>query len=217
MSPRKILLLVVAAAVAVSVAAVIVSSSSSDKAAKAPSRAQSSQLFAGIPQRGDTLGRPDAPVTLVEFADLQCPYCRDFAHAQLPGIVERYVRPGKVRLVFRNFAFLGPDSETAARVAEAAALQGKQSEFVHRFYAEQGTENTGYVTEDFLRKVAGQVGGLDVDRALQQADSSQVAARLARDQAAVRRAGVQGTPTFLLDGKLLSADQVGPALAEATA
>jgi protein-disulfide isomerase len=60
------------------------------------------ELFRGVPQNGITLGSPKAPVTLVEFADLQCPYCADWARDALPTVVQEYVRTGRVRLVFRG-------------------------------------------------------------------------------------------------------------------
>lgn len=77
-------------------------------------------LFGGIEQHGASLGSPTAPVTLVEDADLQCPYCAAWARAALPVVVNRYVRTGKVRLVFSGLTFIGPDSLTALRTVVAA-------------------------------------------------------------------------------------------------
>src|SRR5439155_270723 len=87
--------------------------------------AATQKLFRGIPQKLNVLGNLKAPVTMVEFADLQCPYCRDFAVQALPDIVRRYVRPGKVKLVFSGLAILGSDSERALRATYAAGLQGR--------------------------------------------------------------------------------------------
>jgi protein-disulfide isomerase len=157
-----------------------------------------SALFAGIPQRGTTLGKASAPVHVTEFADLQCPFCRDSALTQLPGIVKRYVRPGKVSLEFRSLAFIGPDSVRAARVAQAAGGQDRLWNFVDLMYRNQGKENTGYATDAYLRRLAGAVPGLDVDRAFAARDGAAVTKRLQSAQAQATRLGVSSTPTFLV-------------------
>ena len=163
-----------------------------------PGAAATSALLAGIPQRGTTLGDPNAPVTVVEFADLQCPFCRDSALTQLPGIVERYVKPGKVGMQFESLAFIGPDSVRAARVAEAAASQDKLWNFVDMMYRNQGKENSGYATDAYLRRLAGAVPGLDVGKAFAARDGGAVTARLEAAQTAATKAGVRSTPTFLV-------------------
>ena len=154
--------------------------------------------FAGIPQSGIALGDPKAPVTLVEFADLQCPFCRQFTSAALPTLVDRYVRAGKLRIEFRNLAFIGPDSQTAAQAAAGAAAQNKLWPFIDLFYANQGEENTGYVTSAFLRKVAAGVRGLDGSRALRDGAGAQASAQLAQARTLATRNGVSSTPSFLL-------------------
>jgi protein-disulfide isomerase len=154
--------------------------------------------FTGIPQHGTALGNPSAPVTLVEFADLQCPFCRQFASAALPTLVDRYVRSGKLRIEFRNLAFIGPDSRTAAQAAAGAAQQNRLWPFIDLFYANQGEENTGYVTSAFLRKVASGVRGLDAARALRDGAGAQAPAQLAQAQTLATRNGVSSTPSFLL-------------------
>ncbi|WP_166175963.1 thioredoxin domain-containing protein [Rubrobacter tropicus] len=73
-----------------------------------------------IPQNGTTLGNADAPVTIRLYEDFQCPACGQFARETLPGVVDRYVRPGDAKLVSETLAFLGPDSVPAARAALAA-------------------------------------------------------------------------------------------------
>ena len=88
-------------------------------------------LLGGIPQHGTTLGNASAPVTLVEFADPQCPYCGLWERNALPDVIDHYVRTGKVRIVFNGLAFVGPDSETALRTALAAAsLRGLANDIV---------------------------------------------------------------------------------------
>ena len=195
----RMLGIALAAAAAIVVVAILVGQGGSDSSNAPPAtKKESSALFAGIPQQGVTLGRAGAPVTIQEFADLQCPYCRQFALGGLPTLVREYVRTGKVRLVFHNVAFLGADSLTARKVAMGAALQNKLWQFIDRFYVNQGEENSGYVTHGFLEKVGGQVHGLDLGKAVA-AGTSPAAARLVRDaEREYRRVGQPGTPAFLI-------------------
>src|SRR5204863_7739648 len=137
-------------AAAVVIIAVLVSSA--DKKKVAPPT-----LFGGIPQQGIVLGNPKAPVTMTEFADLQCPVCRDYTAAVLPTLVRDYVRTGKVKMVFQDLAFLGDDSVTAGRAAAAAGAQNRLWQFADAFYGDQGDENSGYVTDSFVRGVARKV------------------------------------------------------------
>lgn len=161
-------------------------------------QSEAAALFAGIPQDGITLGDPRAPVTLVEFADLQCPFCRDYTAQTLPTLVSEYVRTGKLKMVFRNVAFIGDDSLRAAQMAGAAGLQNRLWEFIDVFYANQGTENTGYVTDEFLRRVGGGVRGLDVDRAMADRPLPEIQRQLNEAQVEWQTSGFQGTPSFLL-------------------
>jgi protein-disulfide isomerase len=159
-------------------------------------QAEVNRVFAGIPQQGIAVGDPDAPVTLVEFVDLQCPFCAQFARNELPELVRRYVRTGKVRMELRVLTFLGEDSLRAGQVAAAAAEQDKGWQFADLFFANQGSENTGYATDEFLREVASGVDGLDVDKALADARGPAATAQLRRAAAAAETLGVSSTPTF---------------------
>jgi protein-disulfide isomerase len=155
------------------------------------------RLLRGIPQRGQTLGRADAPVTLVQYVDLQCPYCAQFDTQALPEVIRRYVRTGKVRLEQRTLAILGADSGTAARWAAAAARQNRLFEFSGVFFANQGQENTGYVTPRFLSRVTHAVGLGPA--AVSAASSSPAAQRLVSDaQRGADALGVDSTPSFAL-------------------
>jgi protein-disulfide isomerase len=185
---------VVALAAVVLVAAIALSSSGGDD--EAPRASAPAASLAGIPQDGWVLGDPDAPVTVEEFADLQCPVCARFSEDALPQLVDEYVRAGRVRLVLRPLAFLGDDSVRGARAAAAAARQDRAWPFVERFYARQGEENSGYATDAFLREVAGGVQGLDVARLLRDREADAVTRDLERAQQDAERLGVQGTPSF---------------------
>ncbi len=153
--------------------------------------------FAGIPQEGTALGSASAPATLTEFADLQCPFCADYARDVLPAIVDRYVRTGRLRLELRLLAFLGDDSLRGGRMAAAAARQDRLWPFVDAFYRSQGAENSGYADDAFLRRAAG-AAGMDVAAALRDRDAPPVSAWLVAAQRDAERVRVQGTPAFSL-------------------
>jgi protein-disulfide isomerase len=158
----------------------------------------SSTLLAGIPQHGLLLGNPSAPVRIVEFADLQCPYCGEFARQALPQLVARYVRTGRVSIEFRNLSFIGPDSVRAGRVAAAAAQQDRLWNFIDLVYLNQGQENSGYATDAYLGRLLEKVPGLDVARALQASREPQALAALDAATTAANESGVNATPSFLL-------------------
>jgi protein-disulfide isomerase len=214
---------VLAAAAVIIIVLIVVSTSGSSKRGSSKGKAigsdQSAQLLGGIPQKGNTLGNPKAPVTIQEFADLQCPFCRNYTIQQFPSIVAKYVKTGKVKMVFENYAFIGPDSLTAARAAEAAGKQNKLWNFIDVFYNNQGTENTSYVTDAFLRKIANG-SGVDGQKMLADTKDPKIDQAIALAQQNAQQAGVNSTPTFLLKkgagpAQKLSADQIDAALAKA--
>ena len=157
--------------------------------------AATAALFRGIPQRLNVLGNPKAPVTMVEFADLQCPFCREYTLNALPTIVKQYVRTGKVKLVFSGMAFLGPDSETALRAAYAAGLQNRLWNVIDLLYRNQGPENSGWVTDGLLRAV-GKAAAVDVGSMMAQSQSTEVQNALAASAQQAASANVNQTPTF---------------------
>ena len=163
-----------------------------------PGQIESNARFAGIPQKGIDLGDPKAPVTMVEFADLQCPFCQEYTTTVFPTLVADYVKTGKVRMEFRNVSILGTDSVRAAQMAGAAGLQNKLWPFIDVFYANQGEEKTGYVTDDFLRKVGSAVNGLDVTKAMNERGIASVQKQLDTAQSLMTENGFQGTPSFLI-------------------
>ncbi len=120
--------------------------SSSPKTASIPSAAATSKLLAGIPQSGGVLGNPKAPVTMQEFADIQCPGCDQYMTSAFPDIVRQYVRTGKVKVMWNGIAFIGPDSEKGLRYVNAAGKQNKLWNVAELLYRNQGAENSGWVT-----------------------------------------------------------------------
>ena len=204
------------------VVAIVVSSGGSNGAKSRPAAAQkaagaipgqkeSAEMLAGIPQTGIHLGSPTAPVRVVEFADLQCPFCREYSLQVLPQLVQDYVRTGKVRMEFRNLSFLGKDSVTAGRAAAAAAQQDKLWNFVDVFYFNQGEENSGYVTPSFLHSIE-KAAGVDPAKADAFAASPASQEPLAEADALANQFAVQSTPTILVGkrGGKLTAVQADP-------
>ena len=174
-------------------------------------------MFRGIPESEGVLGQANAPVTVTEYLDLQCPICANASRTVLPGVVDDYVRTGKVKLEARTLHFIGEDSVRGARVAAGAEQQGKLWPFLEAFYAKQGAENSGYVTDDFLRDVAAEAG-VDAGAALEYADSAAAEKPLTKANEDAAKLKINGTPTFTVqrgDGpvKVVNADQLAAVLA----
>jgi protein-disulfide isomerase len=152
----------------------------------------------GIPQDGTVLGKPTAKVTLIEYADAQCPACRFYSVSVFPAIVNEYIRPGKVKTEYRGYPFIGPDSVKALRFILAAGLQDRLWQFQEALYRYQGGENDGWVTDELIRQRAGEIAGLDVGQLFSDASSDDVT-KAAEDAAAQgQAAGIPGTPTFFI-------------------
>jgi protein-disulfide isomerase len=157
--------------------------------------------LAGIPQSGNALGSETAPVRLLYFGDLQCPYCRDFSLEVLPSVIERWVRPGDLRIEYHALetATGEPDVFLAQQVAAlAAGRQEKAWQFIETFYGEQGEEGTGYVTDRFLERIAAEIRGIDLAQWKRDRSDPELAREVAADEQTAERAGVTGTPSFLI-------------------
>jgi protein-disulfide isomerase len=94
------------------------------------------------------LGDANAPITLEEYADFQCPACGSFARGTIKQIEDKYVANGTVKIVFRHFAFIGEESIRAAEASECANEQGKFWEMYDTLFANQGGENVGDFADD---------------------------------------------------------------------
>lgn len=219
----------IAAAVVVAVLVVISSSGTDDGPAKeagetVAGQTEVAQRFAGIPQDGLSVGDPKAPVTLVEFADMQCPFCAQFARDGLPGLVAEEVKNGTLRVEFQPLAFIGDDSQKMARAIAGAAEQDRAWQAIDLLFINQGQENSGFATDEFMRTTLGAVEGLDVDAALTAGEGAAGTTALNEAQALASRFGVQSTPSFLigktggdlkkLDVKSLDGSEISDAVKE---
>jgi protein-disulfide isomerase len=167
-------------------------------------------MLDGIPQDGVSLGDPDAPVTLVEFADLQCPFCAQWAREALPVYVEDYVRTGQMRIEFRPLTFIGNESQSAAEIAVAAGEQGKAWNAIDLIYRNQGAENSGWFSSEFIAALGRSIPGLDADQMLSDAagDGPQQVIDAAATEA--NEKGIDSTPSFLLGKTGGSLERVQP-------
>jgi protein-disulfide isomerase len=171
-----------------------------DKEQSGPPSGDVQALIDSLHQNGDSIGEADAPETVLEFADLQCPFCRQFAVKEIPQLLEGPVAAGEVKIRFRNWVILGADSETAAAAALAAGEQDRLWNFVEAFYAKQRTENSGYVTDEFLRGIAEEAGVPDLERweADRDVERWREVLKLVNDEA--DGFGFTGTPSFAIEG-----------------
>jgi protein-disulfide isomerase len=157
------------------------------------------RLLRGVPQDGMVLGEPRAKLTLVEFADLQCPTCKAYAEETLPALIRGPVARGEAKLDFRNFTIVGPESTTAGAAALAAGEQGHGWSFVELFYRNQGGEETGYVTDSFLTALARAAGVADIARWNRIRRGDRVLDAVAATTAEAEGLGFTGTPSFALE------------------
>jgi protein-disulfide isomerase len=207
---RRLLTLVGLLAVVIVGAVAYFALRSDDPASPDPAKVAASA--SSVPQHGAVAGNPQAKVSIVEYADLQCPACSAFSRQELPQILNRFVKTGQATFELRHWAILGEQSRTAAAGAVAAAAQDKALQFVEVFYGLQKAENSGYVTPQFLDSIAAQAG-LDVKRFradLAGVDASK-AITVATTEAQLQ--GLQGTPSFIITGpggavRLTGADDV---------
>jgi protein-disulfide isomerase len=160
--------------------------------------AEISRSLRGIPQEELLLGDPEAPVELVEFGDLQCPVCAGYAEEILPPVIENQVRRGEVKIDFRNFTIIGPQSVDAGAAALAAGAQGRGWNFLELIYRNQGRENSGFADDAFLKAVAKAAGVEDVARWNE--DRARLAVEVEETSREAEKLGLEGTPTFAIRG-----------------
>ena len=133
-------------------------------------------------------GNPQGNVTLVEFFDYRCPYCKEVE----PGLEKLVAEDRQLRFIYKEFPVLGPDSEIAARVALAARKQGKYDAF-HRAMM----NTTGHIDEAVIYKVAASAG-LDVDKAKEDMKSPDIDKELKANIELGNLLDIGGTPAFVV-------------------
>jgi protein-disulfide isomerase len=218
---------VIVAAVIVIVVAIVVSSSGGGGAIKPESAAAKAaakhvdSLLAGIPESGNTLGKPSAPITITEYGDLECSVCdvlatpASFTNPEGEAgsgwedeLISQYVRTGKAKLVFKSLETASgsnPDAnafEQQQVAAYAAGLQDKAWYYIELMYNEQGQEDTGYVTESYLEGLAKQIPGLKFTKWMSDRNLASLKNELSADNAegSAVDGGEGSTPTVVIAG-----------------
>jgi protein-disulfide isomerase len=195
------------AAVAVIVALIVISQSGGDDdegGGGTPSNIQGAQQvnaeLSGIPQSGAVLGEPSAPVTVIEFGDPQCTACKFFSESVAPDLISSEVQPGNVKYEFRPYLIIGPDSTPAMTAALAAGDQGRFWNYIQLFYANQGGENSGFVTDDFLTSIARGAGVPDIDQWNTDRNDQKWDATIQQGASQAEGFGFSGTPSVVVQG-----------------
>jgi protein-disulfide isomerase len=150
----------------------------------------------------NTQGDAKAPITVIEYSDFQCPFCKRFHDQVLSRIETDFVKTGKIKLSYKNFAFLGDESRWAAQAAECAADQNRFWDFHELLFTRQVGENVGTFTKDNLILLAKEI---KVDNPAFETclNQDKTLARVQADTNEGNKVGVRGTPSFLINGKLL--------------
>ena len=190
-------------AIIIVVVVIIVVSSGGDSGGDAGNvveKPQVEKLLSGIPQQKTVLGKASAPVTLIEYGDLQCPVCKEFSEEILPPVIEKQVKNGEVKLIYRDFIIIGEESIPAGEAALAAGEQGKGWTFIELFYRNQGEERSGYVTDEFLESIAKGAGIPDIARWNEERKSGKFKKQVTETTNQAGKFGFEGTPSFAIEG-----------------
>ncbi|MBM4262892.1 MAG: DsbA family protein [Deltaproteobacteria bacterium] len=155
-------------------------------------------LLAGL-GKDPSIGAADAPVTITEFSDFQCGYCKKFWAETLPKLKESYIETGKARFVYRHFAIFGKPSQAAAEASVCAGEQNKFWPYHDKLFSNLGK---GFVAEKNLKKIADEIKlePAEFARCLQ---STKIKEKVERETMTASYLGGRGTPMFFVNEKLL--------------
>jgi protein-disulfide isomerase len=177
-----------------------------------PAFAQQRGVFIGVDD-DPMLGSPDAKVLIIEFGDYQCPSCRMFWKDIEPRLKKEYIDTGKVKLVFRDFPLMQshPEALLAAMAVNCAGDQQKYWEYHDKVFREQYNKGDDVIRlkPADLKKWAKDIK-LDPAAFDQCLDSEKYKSEVLKDEADGEAAGVQGTPTFFINGRVMGGAQQYP-------
>ena len=156
------------------------------------------------------LGDPNAPITLVEFGDYQCFFCNRHFQETEAKLVENYINTGKVKMIFKDFTIIGPDSTSAAHATHCANDQGKFWDYHHILYTNWGGENNGWASSENLLKFAQEIN-LDTEQFTQCMLAKSHEAIIDASNQDARTLGLGGTPGFFIIGPNSDVTKLGGA------
>ena len=175
-------------------------SSSGGDASNLVEKPEVEKLLGGLPQSGTTIGKKTAPVKLFEYGDLQCPICKEYSEEILPEVIENQVKKGEVSITYRDFIIIGPQSIPAGEAALAAGAQDKGWSFIETWYRNQGEENSGYATDEFIENMAKYVGVPDLAKWKEEWKSGKYKKQVEATTEQAENLGFGGTPSFSIEG-----------------
>ena len=190
-------------AIIVVVVVIIVAGSGGGDSGGEPTHAEQGEvgrLLSGIPQSATRLGEPHAPVKVYEYGDLQCPFCKANAEEVTPEVIENQVRNGEASITFRQFIIIGPESIPAGEAALAAGAQNRAWNFIELFYRNQGEENSGYVTDEFIESIGRRSGIPNLAKWNKERKSGIYKKQLEVETKQAEKLGFNGTPSFAIEG-----------------
>ncbi len=154
------------------------------------------------------LGDLNAPVTIVEYSDFQCPFCEMFYSKTVKQVKEDYIKTGKVKMVYRHFAFQGPESQASAQAVECAKDQGKFWEYHDAIFDAEGKDgqrNNGNLNRGLFMNIVNDLGMNSADFG-SCFDGKKYASKVEQDYAVGQVVGVDGVPAVFINGSRVSRD-----------
>ena len=157
------------------------------------------------------VGSANAPVVIAYWSDYQCPFCKKFDQEALPQIMEKYVKTGKAKIVFKDFQFLGPDSDTGALYSRAVweLYPEKYGEWHEAMFVAQDEEHGGFGDEKSVQDLTKTIPGIDGAKVIAavQANKSAYQALIAADRSEAQTLGISATPSFIIGKQLIAGAQ----------
>lgn len=165
------------------------------------------------------IGDKDAPIIMAYWFDYQCPFCQRFDLGTLSDLTAQYITTGKLKVVFKDFSFLGPDSTTAALAAHAVwELSPENFLSWHKaMFQKQDAENGGWGNKQNIIALTKTIPGIDADKVskLMEEKKAEYQKEMAADKAEADKFGINGTPAFILGKRLIVGAQPTDAFIQA--